>query len=93
MLATTAESNNNTSGNGQFGSLLRKRQQGEQKEFNLEDYNFLDKKDKRMRFNNSKDPIYYVFDVIENRPVKTLAKEFVKDSFFEIANFVSQVVR
>ena len=42
---------------------------------------------------NSKDPIYYVFDVIENRPIKTLAKEFVKDSFFEITNFVSKVVR
>ena len=94
MLATTAESNNNTSGNGQFGSLLRKRrQQQETTEFNLEDYNFLSKTDKRMRFNNSKDPIYYVFDVIEDRPIKTLAKEFVKDSFFEIANFVTKVVR
>ena len=48
---------------------------------------------KRMRFNTSKDPIYYVFDVIENRPISTLAKEFVKDSFFEAVNFVSQVVR
>ena len=46
-----------------------------------------------MRFNNARDPIYYVFDVLENRPIKTLAKEFVKDSFFEIANFVTKVVR
>ena len=75
MLPTTAESNNNTSGNGQFG------------------YNYLAQTDRRMRFNNSKDPIYYVFDVIENRPISTLAKEFVKDSFFEITNFVSKVVR
>ena len=45
-----------------------------------------------MRFNNAKDPIYYVFDCIENRPIKTLAKEFVKDSFMDIANFVSKVV-
>jgi len=93
MLPTTTESNNNTSGNGQFGSLLRKRNQKEVKEFNIEDYNYLEKKDRRMRFNNSKDPIYYVFDVIENRPIKTLAKEFVKDSFFEAVNFVSKVVR
>ena len=94
MLPTTAESNNNTSGNGQFGALTRrKKQQTEHKEFNIEDYNYLAQTDRRMRFNNSKDPIYYVFDVIENRPISTLAKEFVKDSFFEIANFVSQVVR
>lgn len=94
MLATTSESHNNTSGNGQFGSLLRKRkQQNQTAEFNIEDFNYLEKSDRRMRFNNSKDPIYYVFDVIEDRPIKTLAKEFVKDSFFEIANFVVKAVR
>lgn len=95
MLPTTAESNNNTGGNGQLGSLLRKRNTNKRDvtSFNLEDYEYLTQKDRRMRFNNSKDPIYYVFDVIENRPIKTLAKEFVKDSFFEVANFVSQVVR
>lgn len=60
---------------------------------NLEDYTFIGKNDKRMRFNNSKDPIYYVFDCIENRPITTLAKEFVRDSFFDAVNFVSQVVR
>ena len=95
MLPTTSELNNNTSGNGQFGSLLRKRKNNrhEPAEFNIEDYNYLALKDRRMRFNNARDPIYYVFDVLENRPIKTLAKEFVKDSFFEIANFVSKVVR
>ena len=56
------------------------------------EFNYLEAKDSRMRFNNAKDPIYYIFDCIENRPVRTLAKEFVKDSFFEIANFVSKVV-
>ncbi len=92
MLKTTAETNNNTSGNGQFGSLIRKRAK-RSKEFNIEDFNYLEKKDSRMRFNNSKDPIYYVFDCIENRPIPTLAKEFVKDSFFDAVNFVSKVVR
>ena len=38
MLPTTAESNNNTSGNGQFGSLTRrKKQKAEHKEFNIEE--------------------------------------------------------
>lgn len=84
--------------NGQFGTLVRsnKTKKVNVREItsaNLEDYTFIGKNDKRMRFNNSKDPIFYVFDVIENRPIKTLAKEFVKDSFFEAVNFVSKVVR
>ena len=60
--------------------------------FSIEDYCYLEKSDRRMRFNNSRDPIFYVFDCIENRPIKTLAKEFVKDSFMDIANFGSKVV-
>ncbi len=54
--------------------------------------NILERKDRRMRFNNSKDPIYYVFDCIENRPIPTLAKEFVKDSFRDVVNFVSMAI-
>lgn len=94
MLPTTTESNNNTHGNGQFGSLLRKRnqKQTEAREFSIEDFDYLSQKDRRMRFNNSKDPIYYVFNVIENRPIKTLAKEFVKDSIVDVIHFVSKVV-
>ena len=49
-------------------------------------------KDRRMRFNNAQDPIYYVFNVIENRPIKTLAKEFVRDSIMDTLKFVSKVV-
>ncbi len=58
----------------------------------IEEIQYLKRKDRRMRFNNSQDPIYYVFDCIEDRPVSTLAKEFVKDSFFEVVNFVTKIV-
>ena len=93
MLPTTTNTHNETSGNGQFGTLIRKRtRRKSNKGFSYEDYTFLDKKDKRMRFNNARDPIYYVFECIENRPVSTLAKEFVKDTLFEITHFVSKVV-
>lgn len=72
----------------QFGSIVKpQRRRTLNKEFK-----YLEAKDRRMRFNNAQDPIYYVFDCIENRPIKTLAKEFVKDSFFEAINFVSKVV-
>ncbi len=78
----------------QFGTLIKKRQNKNQDnaEFDLASYKFIGKKDRRMRFNTSKDPIYYIFDCIENRPIKTLAKEFVKDTFFDIAKFVSKAV-
>lgn len=84
--------------NGQFGTLVRSNKVKKVSvrditSANLEDYTFIGKNDKRMRFNNSRDPIYYVFDVIDNRPIPTLAKEFVRDSFFEAVNFVSKVVR
>ena len=73
----------------QFGTLVKpiRRRAKAPKEFK-----YLEARDRRMRFNNAQDPIYYVFDCIENRPVSTLAKEFVKDSVFEVINFVSKVV-
>ena len=73
--------------NQAFGTMVKPSRRKAPAEFN-----YLENKDRRMRFNNSQDPIYYVFDCIENRPLGTLAKEFVKDSFFEVANFVSKVV-
>jgi len=72
-----------------FGSVTKRR--GRKATLPTE-INYLTRKDKRMRFNNSQDPIYFVFDCIENRPMSVLAKEFVKDSFFEAVNFVSKVV-
>ena len=93
MIPTASGSKNDTNGNGQFGTLIRKRtRRRNNKVFSYEDFTYLDKKDRRMRFNNARDPIYYVFDCLENRPVSTLAKEFVKDTLFEITNFVSKVV-
>lgn len=84
----------NPKNNNQFGSLTRRKPASKKrtKEFNIEDYCYLDKRDKRMRFNTSKDPIYYVFDCVDNRPLSTLAKEFAKDTLFEITHFVSKVV-
>lgn len=78
MLATSGQA---------FGTMTRRNPRKKTSEFK-----YLENKDKRMRFNTSQDPIYYVFDCIENRPIPVLAKEFVKDSVFEVINFVSKVV-
>ena len=51
---------------------------------NKDNIEYLNKKDRRMRFNNAKDPIYYVFDKIENRPLLDIIKEFFKDTIKSI---------
>ena len=52
-------------------------------------------KDRRMRFRNSKDPIYIAFDFLERQPLDKLAKEFVKDTIKDtmnsFANFISMI--
>ena len=55
-------------------------------------FNYLEQTDRRMRFNNAQDPIYYIFDCIEKRPIKTLAKEFVKDAVKDTFNFISSAI-
>ena len=51
--------------------------------------------DRRMRFRNSKDPIYIAFDYLDNQPLDRLAKDFfrdtIKDTMENIANFISKV--
>lgn len=54
---------------------------------------YLNKKDRRMRFNNAKDPIYFAFDYIEKASVSTLFKDFIKDSIFEIKKFFSKIIK
>ncbi len=76
---------------GQFGTIIQPATQGRRKP--SKEFNYLQHKDRRMRFNNSQDPIYYIFDCIENRPVSKLAKEFVEDAIFDTINFISKVVR
>ncbi len=72
-----------------FGTIVKPT-----KKRNLEkEFSYLKHKDRQMRFNNGRDPIYYIFDCIENRPVRKLAQEFVEDTIFDVINFVSKVVR
>ena len=46
-----------------------------------ENYNFyyLNKKDRQMRFNNCSDPIYAVFNKIDERPLSKIAKDLKID--------------
>jgi len=46
--------------------------------------------DPRMRFKNSRDPIYIYFDSCQRCSIKKLAKEFIKDLISEGISFISQ---
>ncbi len=60
-----------------------------------EDYKFyyLNKKDRQMRFNNGGDPIYAVFEKIDERPLSKIARDFVRDLKNDTISFISTVLK
>lgn len=60
----------------------------EKNKHNLE---YLNKKDRRMRFNNAKDPIYFAFDYVERASVGDLIRDFFKDTIYEIKKFFKKM--
>ena len=54
---------------------------------------YLNKKDRQMRFNNGGDPIYAVFDKLENRPLSKIAKDFVRELADDSIRFVSTLLK
>ena len=60
-----------------------------------EDFNFyyLKKQDRQMRFNNGGDPIYAVFDKIDNRPLKNIVRDFFKELKDDTIQFVSTALK
>ncbi len=53
----------------------------------------IDKKDIRTKFKATSDPIHLAFQTIENTPLKTLAKDFVKESFMDFAEFITSICK
>ncbi len=53
---------------------------------------YLNKKDRQMRFNNGGDPIYAIFDKIDERPLSKIARDFVKELRDDAIRFVSTVL-
>jgi len=54
---------------------------------------YLNKKDRQMRFNNCCDPIYAIFDKIENRPLSKIAIDFVKELKDDTIRFIAKAVK
>lgn len=54
---------------------------------------YLNKQDRQMRFNNGGDPIYAIFDKIENRPLSKITKDFFKELAHDSVQFISTVMK
>lgn len=53
----------------------------------------IDSKSIRYKFKNTQDPINLAFETIENTSLKTLAKDFVKESFYDFISFVGDICK
>ena len=54
---------------------------------------YLKKQDRQMRFNNGGDPIYAIFDKIDQRPLSKIAVDFVRELADDTIRFVSLMVK
>lgn len=54
---------------------------------------YLNKQDRQMRFNNGGDPIYAIFDKIDNRPLSKIARDFVRELKDDSIRFISTLVK
>ncbi len=52
---------------------------------------YLNKKDRQMRFNNGKDPLYYIFDGMEQKPLKAVVRDFVKDIVCDVKRYYKKL--
>lgn len=54
--------------------------------------NEIDSRSIRSTFKATQDPIQYVFDSFDNTSLKTLAKDFVKESFDDVISFITKII-
>ena len=53
----------------------------------------IDQRDIRSKFKCAQDPINLAFRRVEDIPLKALAKDFIKESFFDFVSFISDVCK
>ena len=54
---------------------------------------YLNQQDRQMRFNNGGDPIYAIFDKIDQRPLSKIAKDFVRELADDTIRFISTLTK
>ncbi len=53
----------------------------------------IDNRNIRCKFKNTQDPITLAFQTIEETSLKTLARDFVKESFYDFISFVGDICK
>ncbi len=53
----------------------------------------IDSRNIRLKFKSSADPINLAFDAFQNTSVKTLAIDFIQESFSDLISFVSKICK
>lgn len=93
-LLKTTPAQNEKNGSGKYSTPRRRKKRKASEEINLEEFSYLQSsEDLTMQFSKARDPIYVLFAKVEDKSIPGLMKDFVKDSFFEITNFVSKVIK
>ena len=54
---------------------------------------YLNQQDRQMSFHNGGDPIYAIFDKIDQRPLSKIARDFVKELADDTIRFVSYCLK
>ena len=90
MIFAATPTTNEKQGNGKY-KPLRRRRVVKKAEKSDDNFRYLTNNDLTMKFEQSRDPIYFAFEYLENKSLPELVGEFFKDSFFEISNFISKV--
>ncbi len=57
------------------------------------DLYYLNKKDRQMRFNNGGDPLYAIFEKIDQRPLSKIARDFVRELKDDTIRFISTALK
>ncbi len=53
----------------------------------------IDQRDIRTKFKATSDPINLAFETLENASLKSLAKDFITESFSDIADFIIKICK
>lgn len=90
MIFATTPTTNEKNGNGRYSGLRRRKKRKAAPEKKEPEFKYLSaSQDLTMKFNRTKDPIYYAFECMEKRSVMQLMGDFIKDSVFEVTNLFS----
>ncbi len=88
MILAPSNMQNNKGGSGRYTPLKRKPQTAEELQADIDALNSLN--DPRMRFKNSRDPVYIAFEYVQKQSIKRLAKDFVRDLVNDSISFISK---